>query len=265
LTVKLSGNTLDKSSIKVTDGLYKSIDNTIVFNKATDSGLGVIEPGGEGTSKFSFNSFGIKTVTGSALVNPIIGLSIAVSGKRVDYASGQDNILFSDSRKVKITADPQLSAKALYFVGPFKNTGPIPPQEEKDTTYTVTWTVTNPLNNLTGGMVTAILPPYIKWLGTISPSSEKVDYDAGTGKVVWTVGNISSGAGTVASAREVSFQISLMPSVDQIGMALGLLSESMLSAKDSFTLTNVSDSFSGLSTRLSNDPYFKNDYETVIQ
>jgi hypothetical protein len=265
LTVKLSGNTLDKSSIKVTDGLYKSIDNTIVFNKATNGALGVIEPGGEGTSKFSFNSFGVKTVTGSALVNPIIGLSISVTGKRVDYTSGQDNILFSDSRKVKITADPQLSAKALYFVGPFKNTGPLPPQAEKDTTYTLTWTVTNPLNNLTGGVVTAVLPPYIKWLGLVSPGSEKVDYDAGTGKVVWTVGNISSGAGTVAPAREVSFQISMMPSVDQIGAAPSLLSDSLLMAKDSFTLTNVSDSFSGLSTRLSNDPYFKNDYETVIQ
>ncbi len=110
-----------------------------------------------------------------------------------------------------------------------------------------------------------MLPPYIKWLGLVSPGSEKVDYDAGTGKVVWTVGNISSGAGTVAPAREVSFHISMMPSVDQIGAEPSLLSDSLLMAKDSFTLTNVSDSFSGLSTRLSNDPYFKNDYETVIQ
>jgi hypothetical protein len=263
ILVRLNGNTLDKSSVQVDDGYYKSIDNTILFNKTTNAELASLEAGKIGSSKFSFSSFSANSVTGSALINPTITMDIIVSGRRVDYQDGQDNILFADSRKVKITANPQLFAKALYYVGPFQNSGPIPPKAEQETTYTITWTVTNPLNNLTNAMVSATLPPYIKWLGMVSPDKEKMSYDASTGAVIWSVGNVPAGAGTVALAREVSFQISFLPSVNQIGMTPDLISDSILNAKDSFTLTPVSDSFGVLNTRLTNDPYFKIDNEAV--
>jgi hypothetical protein len=265
IVVKISGNTVDKSSIKVDSGYYKSIDNTINFNKTTNSSLASLEPGQIGESKFTFNSFSAGSVTGAALINPTIVLDLSVSGRRMDYALGQEDILFSDSKKIKITSNPQLFAKTLYYIGPFQNTGPIPPVAEKETTYTVTWTVTNPLNNLANAQVTAVLPPYVKWLSAVSPTRENMSYDEGTGRVVWSIGNISSGAGMVSPAREVSFQISLLPSVDQIGSAPNLISEAVLNARDNFTLTTVSDSFSALSTRLNNDPYFRAGGENVIQ
>lgn len=265
ILVRLSGNTLNKSSIQVDDGFYKSIDNTILFNKTTNKELAMLSPGQEGSSKFSFSSFGANSVTGSSLVNPTIVLDVFVNGQRVDYTPGQEDVLFSDSRRIKLTSNPQIFAKSLYYVGPFQNTGPVPPKAEQTTTFTVTWTVTNPLNNLSGAQVKATLPPYVKWLGVVSPDKEKVDYNSGTGVVTWNVGNIVSGAGTIAPAREVSFQISLLPSVDQIATVPELVGESVLTAKDNYTLTNVSSSFFGLTTRLSSDPYFKIDAETVVQ
>jgi hypothetical protein len=158
-----------------------------------------------------------------------------------------------------------LSAKSLHYIGPFQNSGPIPPKAEQETTYTITWTVTNPLNNLSGARASVVLPPYIKWLGAVSPDRENVSYDSGTGVVIWNIGNISAGAGTISSAREVSFQVSLLPSVNQIGTAVGLTGEAQLIARDNFTLTNVSDSFPMVTTNLSSDPYFKLDGEKVMQ
>jgi len=79
------------------------------------------------------------------------------------------------------------------------------------------------------------------------------------------VGNVLAGAGTVSAAREVSFQISFLPSVDQIGDTPTLISEASLTAKDNFTLTNVANSFSFLNTRLTSDPYFKVESEAVSQ
>lgn len=265
LTVRINGNSVDKSSIQVDGGFYKSIDNTIIFDKTTNPDLARLEPGKEGESKFTFSSFGVKTVTGAGLSNPTITLDLAVKGKRVDYQGGLEDVLFSNSSRVKITSDPQLFAKALYYVGAFTNRGPIPAKAESETTYTVTWTVTNPLNNLSGAQVRAVLPPYIKYLSVVSPDREKIDYDAGTGQVVWNVGNVSAGAGTISPAREVSFQISFLPSVSQIGTAPELVGGATLTAKDGFTLTAVSDSFSALTTRLSSDPYFKVDAENVVQ
>jgi hypothetical protein len=265
IIVKISGNSIDKSSIQAEGGFYRSIDNTIIFNKTTNRDLALLEPGQIGESKFSFSSFRIGSVTGSGLTNPTIILDVLVNGKRVDYEVGKENVLFSDSRKIKITSDPQLFAKAEYYVGPFQNSGPMPPQAEKETTYTITWTVTNPLNSISGARVTATLPPYIKWLNRVSPDKEKISYDESTGLLVWNVGNVSSGSGVFSPAREVSFQISLLPSVSQINSSPSLISESVLNAKDNFTLTNVSDAFSDLDTRLSNDPYFKINNEKVIQ
>jgi hypothetical protein len=266
IIVAVSGNAIDKSSIMVDSGYYKSSDNSITFNKTTNPTFANLEPGESGTSKFTLSSFSAGSVTGSGLTNPTIVMNIMVTGKRVDYAAGQaSDVLFSDSRKIKITGNPQLLSKALYSVGPFKNSGPIPPKAEQETTYTITWTVTNPLNNLSNAQVSAVLPIYVKWLNVVSPDSEKIDYNAETGLVTWNIGNIPSGAGIISSAKEVSFQVSFLPSVGQIGTSPILTEEATLSAKDNFTLTPVSDSFSAVNIGLANDPYFQSNTETVIQ
>ena len=265
ILVKLTGNAVDKSAVQVDGGFYRSADNTIVFDKTTDQTLASLEPGQTGESKFTFGSFGPETITGAALVNPTIQMDVSVSGNQVGFTGNQNNILFSDSRQVKITANPQLLAKALYFVGPFKNSGPVPPKSEQPTTYTVTWTITNPLNGISGATVSAILPPYIKWLGVVSSDQEKVDYDQNTGLVTWQVGKVSSGAGSLSSAREVSFQISFLPSVSQIGTTPNLIGDASLTGRDDFTLTPVSASVSALNTELDNDPYFPSVGSNVVQ
>ena len=265
IVVKIVGNDVNKFSFQVSSGFYKSADNTVIFNKTTNPVFASLQPGQVGESDFNFSSFDIGSITGAGLVNPVISLDISVSGQRVGYQAGQTDILFSDSRKIKITADPQIFAKALYYVGPFKNNGPIPPKAETETTYTITWTVTNPLNNISGAIVSATLPPYVKWLSNISPTQEKLNYNEGTGLVTWNLGSVQAGAGIVSTAREVSFQVSLLPSVTQINTSPDIISNATLTAKDNFTLTSVSDSFTSLSTSLTSDPYFKIDTERVVE
>jgi len=265
LIIKLNGNIFNKSSVQVSGGYYRSVDNTIIFDKTMNKDFAILEPGASGISKFTFSSFGVGTVTGSSLSNPTISFSIDILGKRVDYNTGEENISFSDSRRIKITADPQLSAKVLYYIGSFENRGPIPPKAETETTYTVVWTVINPLNNLSNAKVSAVLPPYVKWQSLSSPNQENVDYNDSTRTVTWNIGNISSGAGIVSPAKEVSFQISFLPSVDQIGKSPLLIGQAVLSARDNFTLTPTSDSAFELSTFLTSDPYFKTGGQNVIQ
>jgi hypothetical protein len=265
IAVKINGNALDKSSIVAAGGFYRSIDNTIIFDKTTDKTFLSLDPGQIGESKFTLNSFSTLSVTGSGLSNPIISLAITVQGKTIDSSGHTQNVLFSDSRKIKLTSNPRLVAKSLYYVGPFKNTGPIPPKAEKETTYTVVWTVTNPLNNLSGATVVATLPPYIKWLDTVSSSAEKMSYDPNTSRITWSIGNVSAGAGSISPAKEVSFQLSMLPSVSQIGEAPDLLSDSVLTARDAFTSTIVSSLFPAVSTKFSNDPYFKFETENVVK
>lgn len=265
ITLKISGNAIDKSGVQADGGFYRSVDNTIIFDKATDKVFASLEPGQSGESKFSLKTFGSNSVTGSALSNPTVNVLIQVQGKTVETNGSIKNVIFTDARSIKVSSNPRLFAKSLYYVGPFKNTGSIPPKSEKETTYTVTWTVTNPLNNLSNARVTTVLPPYMKWLDTVSPNSEKMSYDPNTREISWSIGNVMAGAGTVASAREVSFQLSLLPSVSQIGSAPNLTSEATLSARDAFTGATVTSVFQAITTRLGNDPYFNVDAENVVR
>jgi hypothetical protein len=102
-------------------------------------------------------------------------------------------------------------------------------------------------------------------LGVVSPETENVDYNADTGVVKWNVGNVAAWAGTISPAREVSFQVSFLPSVDKIETTPSLIGEAVLYAKDNFTLATVNDSFSALNTQLSNDPYFKSGADVVVK
>jgi hypothetical protein len=265
IIVKLTGNALDKSSVEVDDGFYRSVDNVIIFDKSTDPVFASLDPGQDGESEFEIKSFSPTSITGSALSNPVIIAEISAQGKVTGDTNQSENVSFFDFRKIKITSDPSIFAKALYYVGSFQNKGAIPPKAEAETTYTVTWTVTNPLNGLSGARVSAVLPPYVKWLEVVSPSSEKMSYDANTREVIWSLGNISAGAGNVSPAREVSFQISFLPSVSQIGEVPPLVGVATLSARDIFTSAVVSSSFAPVTTNLSSDPYFKSESGKVVK
>ena len=111
--------------------------------------------------------------------------------------------------------------------------------------------------------VKATLPSYVKWLGIISPSTEKVSYNTTTGEVVWNVGNISPGFGE--KVREVEMQISLLPSLSQVGSSPELLSDSLLGGEDDFTGSQLQTSSRRLNTRITTDPIYLSQYATVVQ
>jgi hypothetical protein len=112
--------------------------------------------------------------------------------------------------------------------------------------------------------VTAILPPYVAWLGKTSPSSEDLSFDANSGTVTWNVGKVSPYTADIAKRKEVFFQVSLQPSVDQITTAPILVNQAVLSATDAWTNAAISSSQGFLTSSFSTDPTYKNGYESVI-
>ncbi len=270
ITVKLGGNALNKGSVQTEQGFYRSLDNIITFDKNTFSSFASLEPGQSGELKFELKSFAANTSSGSILTNPLISVDLSVQAKAVNNSGQTDNISFTDSRKIKITSEPSLYAKSLYYVGPFTNSGPIPPKAETETTYTITWTLTNPLNNLSGAKVTTTLPLYVKWndrvtTGNYPGTLEHITFNNENRQVTWSLGNVLAGTGISSAAREVSFQVSITPSVSQLGSAPGLTDEIQLIAKDAFTSAEIVKSIDGVDTHLLSDPYFKAETDKVVK
>jgi len=247
---------LDKFSVLVGDGgFYRSVDNTIIWDKSRNSSLGIIEPGEKGSVSFTFQS--LPLVENSRLhQSPNITIEASAGGKRISDVNVPEDITTSVAKKIKIESDLVLAPRAVYHTGPFKNSGPLPPQAEKETTYTIIWTATNSSNKISGAVAKTILPTYVKWLGVVSPENENVSFNEAGGEVVWNIGDIEKGTGFITGAREIVFQISLLPSVSHIGRVPFLTGDTTLTGNDTYTGTTIKDIKKSLSTQLSTDPFF---------
>lgn len=255
ITAKING-AIDRRSISVSKGSYRSQDDTLVWNSSGLPELSSVAPGDEGVARFNFdvlNSLPINTVKDKnfsfTLSGAIIGLKITDSGQMEEVKS-------SASKEVKIAARLQLAAKALHSSGPAPNSGPLPPRVYQETTYTVLWSISNLNNDVSDVVVRASLPSYVRWMNKVSSSSEDIKYESSSGEVVWRINRLEAGTGILRPAKEVSFQIGFTPAPNQIGSSPELVSQSSLEARDAFTNTVVKDSKQALTSYLQNEAGF---------
>ena len=264
--IKFSGQTLDKGSVKSVKGFYNSSDNSIAFDKETDSFLSVINPGDEGDMRFEFNTLIPSSKLFSVFGNSKIIMDISVVGNRSGSGgSAQQETLYTGTKTMKVSSNLKLLSRGYRTIGPFENSGPFPPQVDNETTYTITWTATNSFNNISGAKVSAFLPPNVKWTGYSSPDTEKITYDNGTGEVVWNIGDMKSGVGTNYPARDVSFQVAITPSITQLGFEMNLLNEATISGTDVFSGVRLGEVKSSVTTNITSDPEYVDDIGKVVR
>lgn len=256
IEVKLRGTVLDRSSINATKGgFYRSLDNTIFWDERGDTALSVLESGESGTVTFLLSP--LPAVSGNKVImNPEITAEVTVRGKRPsdDPAKVPEEIKTVLAQTVRMSSEAQFVARGVYYDGPFANSGPVPPKVEQETTYTIIWSIVNTSNNLVNGRVRGILPPYVKWYGAASPSSENITYSPTTNEVVWVPGSIPAGTGIAKPPREVAFQLLLTPSLSQLSQTPVILNGIEFTALDSFTNTTIMKTVRDVSTELPTDP-----------
>lgn len=265
IQIRFKGDALNKSSVSAEQGFYRSIDDTIIFDKTKIPALASIAPGESGNLSFSFGSLSSYSGDSSFMTKPSISLDIVANGKRLEGDNVPQEVLYSATRIVKIATDARLSSRALHWSGPFESSGPMPPKADNETTYTVIWTITNTSNKIKDAKVTATLPLYVKWLSRVNSDIENISFNSADSEVVWDVGDIEASAGIDSPPREIAFQISFLPSLSQVGQNPVILNESILSGKDSFTSTVVGETRPSLTTTLKSDPDFKYTEDKVVQ
>jgi len=258
IAVRISGTALDKSSVVVERGFYDSVSGVIRWDKSNTAELSTINPGSGGTVSFSFTPSSQTTSK-----NPGISLDVSVRGKRISESQVPEQIIASASRIVRIASKMRLLPRILYSVGPFVNTGPMPPRAEKETRYTIVWTVTNTSNAISNAQVRSSLPSYVKWLG-VTTDDDKIVYNPVGGEVLWNIGTILPNAQGVSS-REVAFQVAFVPSANQVNSVPTIVNDAILTGEDEFTGLTLRDVRSSLNTRLSTDSNFENGDELVAQ
>lgn len=263
LELFLAGEAIDKKTVVGEDGFYNSLTNSITWDKNSISNLGLLNPGEKSQTGFGFSVLPLsKLPTG---IVPPINLRLVFHGSRVTDEDNLEDITTEVEKTIKIGTQVQASRKATYYVGPFKNSGPIPPKVGSETTYTITWTVTNSSNPVKNAKMRAILPPYVKWLSVISPLDEKIIYNNTNSDILWDLGDIEPSTGVNLPAREVSFQISIIPSLTQAGKAVDLVNEVSFEGEDGVTGDPIKIIKAAQDTRLLLDPSYHYGLEIVTQ
>lgn len=264
IELKLNGPALDRKSVKPDDGgFYRSIDDTIIWEQRNTPDLALVDIGEQGSVFFSFFPLG-SVSNGELMRNPTVTMEISVRGKRVLETGVPEEIRTISVRTIKVNSEAKLVSRSIRTIGPIVNRGPIPPKVDQETTYTIVWSIINSSNDIAGAVVRAVVPPNVRYTGTVSPYNENIVFNETTKEVVWTVGNVPAGTGITSKPREVYFQVALIPSITQTGTPAEILYESRFVARDAFTGDQLSQTSGMLSTVAESDPNLaKEDYSVV--
>jgi len=261
----ISGNAVNRNTISGRQGFYNSSQNTIIWDKNSDSSLLEVEPGESGVVSFSLSSLSLFSASGGLLSSPSINIDVSITGEQSSSGGSIVDLSSKESKTVKIISDVGLSAKVLYSTGPIQNTGPIPPKAEQTTSYTINWSLSNTANAISKAEVRATIPSWVSFKGLFSPANEDVSYNAPTREIIWNVGSIAKGAGIMGAGEEVYFQIEFTPSLSQVGSSPVLLNETTLTGHDDFANVDVRVRKSLLDIRILNDPGLPPSGDRVIQ
>lgn len=157
---------------------------------------------------------------------------------------------------IKLNSMVTLETEARFYSDDLEKlgTGPIPPMVGEATTYRVFWTAANLYNDIKNVKVTALLPEDVSWnSNAIGSSDTKITFDSATRIVTWEIKSLPANSGTLKPIAQATFDISITPTVEQVGKLVMLTQESILSARDSFTGFDILVKDRAITSDLEND------------
>ncbi|MFH1643479.1 MAG: hypothetical protein ABH967_02515 [Patescibacteria group bacterium] len=242
LLLSLDGNQFDFSSVNAPSAIYKSGDNSILWEWKKVGSLQYLDIKEEGLVEFWVqlkDDWDISSSKGEGVIKSNIYLS-------------QANEVFEN----KVNSKLIVIQKGFYQDEIFGNSGYIPPKVNENTTYTIIWQAKNYYNNVSDVVVRAKLPNNVRLTGEIFPSeeSEKFTFDSNSREIIWRIGEMMVGRGILNSAPNIAFQVSLFPSLNQKGKLPIVIESAEIIAEDNWTKETIRATSDGINTSLPDDP-----------
>ncbi|KKP94663.1 MAG: hypothetical protein US25_C0022G0001 [Candidatus Moranbacteria bacterium GW2011_GWE1_36_7] len=254
VTAEIKGNILDFSKINIDKGSYSEKTNLITWKASDVPELANINPKASGMVHFSIPVKSIIPIENKLDKNFVISSVAKIDSPDIPASISSNKIIGSNRLDLRLASKVLFDTKGYYSDAKIKNSGPIPMETGKETTFTLHWSVINVSNDISEAVVTSALPTGIRWTGKIYPSNEKITYNERTNQLIWEIGDISAGAGITEPPRNVEFQVGATPQSNQIGEPVVLLNKSVFTAKDVFVEREIMLSGDPKNTQLYEDP-----------
>jgi hypothetical protein len=253
LKAKLEGLMYDFSSLK-TSGYFNGVDKSITWNAGNSPDFRSLPPKASGDVDFQINvkpQYVIRTFRDK---NFSLQVSAEMETSTVPPSLEVKSLSVTSEMAVKINTKAELKTKGYYFDSIIKNSGPLPPQVNQTTTYTVHWQVTNFSNDIDSVMVKAVLPEGVSWLNKkAGAGAATLEYNDRTNELTWNIGKVTAGTGVLLDPFEVVFQVALTPAANKVNMVVPILGESTLTGNDTFTGNDILVTAPALQTDLPDD------------
>lgn len=263
VTENLDSPVLDYTTLDSEGGAFDSSTKTITWKAPDYAALKNLDSGQSGTIKFSIKVKEILPITSGNDKNFVISSISKIDSPDVPTPVNSNKIISGNRMDMRLNSKLILNALGYYSDGNIENSGPIPPKVDEETTFAMHWKILNISNDISDVKVESSLPTGAVFTGKIYPEDTNVEYNERTNEISWNVGNISAGVGVLSSAREVSFQVKIKPSANQVGKEVQLLESSKISAKDLFTGQDLSSSSGVKTTNLPEDSAINQQYKVV--
>jgi len=239
LVARLEGEIFDLATLKAPLGDFESGDNSVIFDWRRVSKLQFLGPQEEGRVEFWIE---LKDDW-----QPTESDKDLVLRNKVYLSQAQEEFV------TKVNSKLEIIQKGYYEDEVFGNTGPIPPEISRQTTYTIMWQAKNYYNDVKNMRVKATLGSNVRLTGKIFPEGARLTFDSGSREVVWDMESLDAGKGVLGPGPSVAFQIGFTPKASQQGETPTLIGQAKITGEDQFTNLTVSGEGSSINTTLPDD------------
>ncbi len=226
VVVEFDSKAIDAETIRA-EGAQIS-GNTITWNASGIPQLERLEPGQSGVVRYSVS-----------LKSPVVRDSskniTVVTKSRIKSV---ENATFLEGNEMSLkVASPSTIERSVAHVS-----GPLPPRVGQQTTLQVNISLRNSSNDYREGVLIGYVPLGTTFDRASIPGSDAaaVRFDAPTGKLTWTVGQLTAHSGSAFPLRTLKFNVSFTPTSNLVNQPITLFRNITFTAKDTFTEESIS-------------------------
>ena len=256
VTAQLSGEMFDLPTIR-TKGVFRSLDNTIIWNAATNPELALISANQSGSVDFSIRAKKQYPIRRLSDRNFTLKVSAQIESPTVPYFLAADKTIGLANISNKVSGDIDLQTIGLFrdAASGIINQGPFPPRANQSTQFSIHWIIKNFSTDVSDVKVRTFLAGDTNFLRVVRSNVDSVPiYNPRRQEITWDISHINATRGVLSEPVEAIFQIETRPSINMINREAPLMQETTIEAKDDFTGVTLTDKTRRVSSRLPDDP-----------
>jgi len=217
VTSRIDGSAFDLSTLASSEGQVRSSEGLVAWDAKQIQSLQKLKPGQEASVAFDVKLKDNWVPSDSEKNNTLLKNIVNVSNITQEFS-------------IKVNSNLIVSQKAYHSAyGGFENSGPVPPEANEPTTYVIAWEIKNYLNNVRNVKVRAVLAPGVTFVGLL-PNDQLSHFslDSASHEIVWSVGDLSAGAGVANAPPSIYFQVMLVPNFSMQGSLASLIGKATI-------------------------------------